>query len=265
MELRNKSFYALVAAIVIALGVFWHLEGADLRRGFRAMAAFHNGQHVLRNPALVRETKLELAGGFFDEALTVAPPELDLGESVAKSYLSVGAGEQALAVYMMLLPQHGSDSDEDVEFVCRAAQLAFQVGDVEAADILYGRLMQLDPTDPNAYNTFGYLLAVKNVRLDEAEELIRISLELHAKRAKEPGGVLSSSPDPADLKASEAAITDSLGWVYYQRGEYEKAVKELEKAMKLADEAGRIATVEMISHLEQAREALVREGMKSEP
>jgi len=36
------------------------------------------------------------------------------------------------------------------------------------------------------------------------------------------------------LKADDGYITDSLGWVYFKKGEFEKAVTELEKAQQLA-------------------------------
>ena len=37
-----------------------------------------------------------------------------------------------------------------------------------------------------------------------------------------------------DLKPNDGYITDSLGWIYFQKGHYKKAVKFLRKAIKLA-------------------------------
>jgi Flp pilus assembly protein TadD len=51
------------------------------------------------------------------------------------------------------------------------------------------------------------------VHLDEAESLIRRALEV----------------DPDD-----GFYVDSLGWVYYQRGDYHRAVEQLEHAVELA-------------------------------
>ena len=51
------------------------------------------------------------------------------------------------------------------------------------------------------------------VQLDEAESLIRRALEI----------------DPDD-----GFYIDSLGWVYYQRGDYRRAVEQLERAVELA-------------------------------
>jgi Flp pilus assembly protein TadD len=53
------------------------------------------------------------------------------------------------------------------------------------------------------------------VQLDEAERLIRRALE---------------------LQPNDGIYIDSLGWVYYQRGEYKRAVEQLERAVELAGE-----------------------------
>ncbi len=58
------------------------------------------------------------------------------------------------------------------------------------------------------------------VRLDEAEKLIRRALEIE--------------PD-------DGFYVDSLGWVYYQRGDYRRAVEHLERAVELAGDDPTVA------------------------
>jgi tetratricopeptide (TPR) repeat protein len=58
------------------------------------------------------------------------------------------------------------------------------------------------------------------VELDEAERLIRRALELE--------------PD-------DGFYVDSLGWVYFQRGDYRHAVEQLERAVELAGEDPTVA------------------------
>ena len=53
------------------------------------------------------------------------------------------------------------------------------------------------------------------LHLDEAERLIRRAIE---------------------LQPNEGIYIDSLGWVYYQRGDYKRAVEQLERAVELAGE-----------------------------
>jgi len=61
-------------------------------------------------------------------------------------------------------------------------------------------------------NYLGYTYAEMGENLDEAERLIRAAL---------------------DEKPDDGYITDSLGWVYFKKGLFNKAVKYLEKAVIL--------------------------------
>ncbi len=72
--------------------------------------------------------------------------------------------------------------------------------------------VRLDPEDPNSLNYLGYTYADLGMNLEEAEELILRALK---------------------LKPDDGYITDSLGWVYYKKGHYEKALATLEKAVIL--------------------------------
>jgi len=74
------------------------------------------------------------------------------------------------------------------------------------------KIIEIDPKDASALNYLGYSYADLGINLDEALLLIKKALE---------------------IKPDDGYITDSLGWVYYKRGEYEKAVEYLEKAAEL--------------------------------
>ena len=78
-----------------------------------------------------------------------------------------------------------------------------------------GKAIELNPRNAAALNYLGYTLADMGVQLDEAERLIRRALE---------------------LQPNDGIYIDSLGWVYYQRGDYQRAVEQLERAVELAGE-----------------------------
>lgn len=73
-------------------------------------------------------------------------------------------------------------------------------------------VIQLSPDDAEALNYLGYTYADLGINLDEAETLIQTALQ---------------------LKPNDGYITDSLGWVYYKRGNYREALQLLHKAIKL--------------------------------
>ncbi len=75
------------------------------------------------------------------------------------------------------------------------------------------KAIALNPKNAAALNYLGYTMAESGTNLDEAESLIRRALEIE--------------PD-------DGFFVDSLGWVYYQRGDAKGAVKQLERAVELA-------------------------------
>ena len=74
------------------------------------------------------------------------------------------------------------------------------------------KAIELNPSNAPALNYLGYTYAESGTHLGEAEKLIKRALVI----------------EPED-----GFYVDSLGWVYYQKGEYRKAVDELEHAVNL--------------------------------
>jgi len=100
------------------------------------------------------------------------------------------------------------------------------------------------PDQPHAYNALGYSLADRNLRLDEAKQLITRALEL-------------APEDPA--------ITDSLGWVEFRLGNLPLALSLLKKAYASQPDAEIAAHMgEVLWQLNQREEAqkIWREGMQ---
>lgn len=76
-------------------------------------------------------------------------------------------------------------------------------------------VIRLDPKNANALNYLGYSYADRGINLDEAEQLITKALL---------------------YKPDDGYITDSLGWLYYKKKLFDKAVSFLEKAIELVPE-----------------------------
>lgn len=74
------------------------------------------------------------------------------------------------------------------------------------------RVIELDPKHASALNYLGYTYAEMGENLDEAERLILKALK---------------------FKPNDGYITDSLGWVYFKKGLFTKALEILEKAVSL--------------------------------
>lgn len=82
------------------------------------------------------------------------------------------------------------------------------------------KVLELEPDNPDAQNFLGYTFAEGGINLDEAEKLIREALL---------------------AKPGSGHIIDSLGWVFYKKGQYDKAVAELERAHRIMPQDGTVA------------------------
>ncbi|MCX8506846.1 MAG: tetratricopeptide repeat protein [Alphaproteobacteria bacterium] len=75
--------------------------------------------------------------------------------------------------------------------------------------------LKLSPNHPHLLNFLGFMWAERGVNLDEALDLLT---EAHL------------------TLPNDAAITDSIGWVHYMRGNYSEAVTLLERAVSIQAE-----------------------------
>ena len=85
-------------------------------------------------------------------------------------------------------------------------------GNHEAAMNAMQEILKLNPNHADSLNFIGYSWADRNINLKRAYKYIRKAIE---------------------LKPESGYIQDSLGWVYYRLGEYDKAKVELERAIEL--------------------------------
>ncbi len=77
------------------------------------------------------------------------------------------------------------------------------------------KVLELQPDHAEALNFVGYTWADKGIRLQEALEYIEKAIA---------------------LKPDNGYIVDSLGWVYFRLGDYQRAAKELNRSLELEAE-----------------------------
>lgn len=82
--------------------------------------------------------------------------------------------------------------------------------DVPKAEEVLKAYIALDPANADILNFLGYLYADNNIKLDEAEALVRKALEF----------------DP-----NNPYYLDSLGWIFYRLGKGKEAVEYIQKAI----------------------------------
>jgi len=103
-----------------------------------------------------------------------------------------------------------TDGEKERVFFMRGAGLERQKK-YDQSEAAFRKALELNPKDAGALNYLGYMLADRNVRLEEAYDLI--------KRA-------------VDLEPENGAYLDSLGWVYFRQGKLDDARGLLERALE---------------------------------
>ncbi len=104
-----------------------------------------------------------------------------------------------------------SDSDKVTVYYMRGAMLE-RAKDYAAAEAEFRKALALDPDNAGVLNYLGYMLADRNVRLEEALKMIHRAVE---------------------LEPSSGAYLDSLGWVYFRMDKLEEAETNLRQALEL--------------------------------
>jgi tetratricopeptide (TPR) repeat protein len=129
--------------------------------------------------------------------------------TLAETQLLRDAGRHADA-YAVLAEALVAQPD-NIDILYDAALTAERSGRPELLEKHLKHLLSLRPDHAHALNALGYSLADRNIRLDEAFDLITRAL--------------THLPD-------DPFITDSLGWVQYRLGRLEEALATLERAYR---------------------------------
>ena len=93
------------------------------------------------------------------------------------------------------------------------ALVAEKLGEIDLLESDLQTILKQEPSNAQVLNALGYTLADRTDRYDEALKYIQRAIEIE--------------PD-------DAAVVDSLGWVYYRLGNFEQSIKHLRRANELS-------------------------------
>jgi tetratricopeptide (TPR) repeat protein len=165
-------------------------------------------------------------------AIAAAPDKTSLQVYLAGVYQRRGDLPAAVQLMQELIAANPTD-DADLHY--DLGVIYGEADDRERSFEQMNKVLELDPNHASALNYMGYSLAEKGEHLDEAEKMIRRAIA---------------------LKPDDGYITDSLGWLFYQRGlrqqaagqrdlsrsSFNAARSQLEHALSLLDKADPVIT-----------------------
>jgi tetratricopeptide (TPR) repeat protein len=158
--------------------------------------------------------------------------ETDQAAAALRALLRGDASDRDMHISLAQVLERGKRYDAAAEQLHLAEKLAASPAENEAAWFLLGaiydrqkkhelaeeqfkRVLELNPHNAQALNYYGYMLAERGQRLDEAAALIQRALD----------------EDP-----NSGAYLDSLGWTRFQQGEYTEAERLLRRAVERASQ-----------------------------
>ncbi len=230
----------------IAINQHQDSTAIDLFRQVTKMAGWNVQAWVRLGGLYFDNKKYDEAVKVMNEAIQLFPDDftvnLILGLSLAQSNRGIEAEPylkkavdinpndvNALSAYGFTLNQL-KQNEEAAEYLKRALQLS--PGNVnllgtlgliydglenwEACDSTYEEALSIDSTNALVNNNYAYSLSERGIKLQKALQMAKIAIE------KEP---LNSS------------YLDTIGWVYFKLGDYEKAKEYIEQAIKAGGES----------------------------
>lgn len=175
----------------------------DAQRWRRAATAFFEDGRPRRAAAVA------------DEGLLLFPGQLPLLRVAAYALMESNQNQAATQRFeeaLRVLQEDAPDAArEQADLLAALGLLHSRRQDYAASDRAYERALAADPNHILALNNYAYSLAGRREALDRALEMAQRAVDLDG--------------------AATASFLDTLGWVYFQRGELEEAAAWLDRAL----------------------------------
>ncbi|MBN2327719.1 MAG: tetratricopeptide repeat protein [Candidatus Omnitrophica bacterium] len=164
------------------------------------------------------DVRREIANSRFSEDLIAAlhacieqyPKNPDLHRTLAHVYMDQNRWTDAETHLLLAKETLPVSSPSYRDLVYQLATVYDKMERLADIEELMNETIEQFPDDSQAYNFLGYTYADRNIRLDEAVQLIQKALRLNP---------------------NDGNIMDSMGWAYYRMGRIQDAIAYLEKAI----------------------------------
>jgi tetratricopeptide (TPR) repeat protein len=150
--------------------------------------------------------KTQNAVDLLNKAVKMEPENAELQHSLALAYMAEGEDDKAIVIMrkaLTLNPQKDS-------YYFELGAMMEKAGDYKGAIESMRQAIELNPLHSNAHNFLGYMYALGGYDLDQALE--------HLKKA-------------LTIQPRNGYFLDSLGWIYFKKGEPKKALTQIQKAL----------------------------------
>ncbi|MEW6196857.1 MAG: tetratricopeptide repeat protein [Bacteroidota bacterium] len=163
--------------------------------------------------SLSQENEHTSAKTYLERAIKINPSDITALTALGFTLNQLKESDEALKYLnkaLLLNPQ-------DVQTIGMTALIYDSKKEFIISDSLYNEAMKIDSNNVLILNNYAYSLAERKVRLEDA---------------------LSMSKKAVEKEPNSASYLDTIGWIYFQLGDYEKAKINIEKAIELDSKNG---------------------------
>lgn len=206
----------LIDAILLSAGLLEQLERFELatatyKKVPRDNPAFHAAE-LGRAEALRRSDKPDAAIEVLEQLAQTHGDLPIVHTSLGDAMRQVERFDEAVKAYDMALERYETE-ERGQWFIYYARGISLErLDEWDRAEADFRKALELNPDQPQVLNYLGYSLVEKQIKLDEALDMIERAV--------------AARPD-------SGYIVDSLGWVLFRLGKYDEAVGHMERATEL--------------------------------
>lgn len=172
-------------------------------------------KHIDDGVRLLGKGNKSLALKSFDKAIAKSPRDRDVHLSVVQGLLQAELYRESVPYIRKAIALENrtkSDRTLDSNLYVYLANAYWKTDRFAEAEKAYETAIGLDEDNAMAYNDWAYMLAESNQHLDKALRMSRKAIA---------------------LEPENGYFLDSIGWVYFQKGDARKALPYLRKAVSL--------------------------------
>jgi tetratricopeptide (TPR) repeat protein len=196
-----------------AIGAITHDDSASIRnfRRVTELASWNADAWVYLSSVFLGSNNFEEMATVLESARKVLPDDFRVNFFLGVAYGRLGRDDDAVRVLLRAC----AIDPENVDALSQLALVYDGMGRYTESDSLYDMAVRMAPDNDLLLNNYGYSLAERGIRLDEA-------LEMATKAVK------AQPENPSYL--------DTIGWVYYRLGRYREAERYVRDAIEKGEE-----------------------------
>ena len=164
----------------------------------------------------LRQDQIASARAVYQQAVDAIPEHTGFRYELARTYIFDRNWEKAIPLLEPLVDATENNAQFLQQVLFDLAQCLERADQFDRSVATFQRLLALNQDHAQASNYLGYMLAERGERLSEAKQYIERAL---------------------NVDQENGAYLDSLGWVYYQMEQYPEAMRWLERALAIEEEA----------------------------